>query len=59
LTSVADAVTPTVVPTAAPSATVLADASLSTGIDGAISVTAIEKVCVLVSVPSLAATVTL
>ncbi|VVB43596.1 hypothetical protein RHAL8_00780 [Beijerinckiaceae bacterium RH AL8] len=51
--------TPTVVPAAAPSATVLADASASTGSDGATSVTAMAKVCALESVPSLAATVTL
>ena len=50
--------TPTVEPLAAPSATVLAAALLSTGVDGATSVTAMAKVCELVSVPSLAWAVT-
>ncbi|VVB43602.1 hypothetical protein RHCH11_RHCH11_00785 [Beijerinckiaceae bacterium RH CH11] len=51
--------TPTVVPAAAPSATLFGAALLSVGVDGAMSPTAIEKVCALVSVPSLAWTVTL
>ncbi len=59
LTSVDVAVTPTVEPLAAPSATVLAAASPSTGMDGATSVTPMVKVCELVSVPSLACAVTL
>ncbi len=49
---------PTVEPLAAPSATLLAAASLSTGVEGATSVTPMVKVCELVSVPSLACAVT-
>ncbi|VVB43600.1 hypothetical protein RHCH11_RHCH11_00784 [Beijerinckiaceae bacterium RH CH11] len=59
MTSVAEAVTPTVVPAAESATTVFIAALLSTGVDGATSVTAMAKVCALVSVPSLAATVTL
>ncbi len=49
---------PTVEPLAAPSITVLAAALVSTGIDGAILVTPMVKVCELVRVPSLACAVT-
>ena len=56
--SVADAVMPTRLPAAAPSATLLGAALLSTGVDGATSVTAMTKLCELVSTPSLAWTVT-
>ncbi len=48
---------PTVEPLAAPSATVLAAALLSVGAPMPTSVTAMVKVCELVSVPSLACTV--
>ena len=58
LTSVDDAVTPTVEPLAAPSAMVLVAALLSTGVEGATSVTAMVKLCELDSVPSLACAVT-
>ncbi len=58
LTSIEDAVTPTVVPAEAPSTTELAVASLSIGVDGATSVTPMVKVCELDSVPSLACAVT-
>jgi len=57
--SVAAAVMPTRVPAAAPSATLLAVASLSAGVDGAGSVTAIENTCDVVELPSVACTVTL
>ena len=53
LTSVEWAVTPTVEPLAAPSTTAAAAASLSTGVEGATSVTAMTKACEFVSVPSL------
>jgi hypothetical protein len=58
LTSVDDAVTPTIEPLAAPSAIVLVAASLSIGVEGATSETAIVKVCELMEVPSLACAVT-
>ena len=45
-------------PASAPSATVLAAALASTGVDGATSVTAMVKVCELDNVPSLACAVT-
>ena len=60
LTSLAVAVIPTAVPLAAPSATLLAVApSPSVGVAGATSLTAMAKVCELVSVPSEAWTVML
>ena len=59
LTSAALAVIPTRVPLAASSATVLAVALLSVGVAGATSLTAMVKVCALVSVPSEAWTVML
>ena len=49
LTSVEEAVMPTAVPFAAPSATVLAAALESTGVEGATSVTLIVKVCSLLN----------
>ena len=49
---------PTVEPLAAPSATLLAAALLSTGVDSATSLTLMVKLCELVSVPSLAVAVT-
>jgi hypothetical protein len=52
------AVSPTVEPLAAPSATELAAGLLSVGTGGATSVTAMVKLCVLDSVPSLALAVT-
>src|SRR5438034_8405434 len=58
LTSVEDAVIPTVEPLAAPSATVLVAALLSTGVDGATSVTAMLRVCELESVPRVLSAVT-
>jgi len=58
LTSVDAAVTPTVEPLVAPSVIVLVEESLSTGVEGATSDTAMVKVCELVSRPSLACAVT-
>ena len=49
---------PTVVPAAALSATLLAAALVSTGVDSGTSFTAMVKVCEFVSVPSLAVAVT-
>ena len=54
-----DAVMPTAVPIAAPSATLLAAALPSTGVDGATLPTPIVNVCELVRMPSLACTVML
>ncbi len=52
--SAATTVMPTGVPAAAPSAILLGTALLSTGVDGATSVTAMTKLCELVAMPSFA-----